>query len=167
MISNSNIIYAYKVFKQEVSQMFRPASMERNKLTEKHFFHLTRGPMTPGLEPREASNRLNIFQSQMDDLWRKYETYKDGEKLFGLPVTSYPELQKIMKDMTLLQKLYQLYNQVLDTIKGFGDIPWNEVDVEAIRSEMEEFQMRSQVLLLHPIAVITVIIVDILSWKTT
>lgn len=98
--------------------------------------------MVAGLEPREASNRLNIFQSQMDDLWRKHETYKDGEKLFGLPVTCYPELQKIMKDMTLLQKLYQLYNDVLDTIKGFGDVPWNEVHVETIRTEMEEFQMR-------------------------
>jgi len=53
------------------------------------------GPMVPGTEPREASDRLFIFQNQFDALFRKYTTYSGGEELFGLPVTEYPELLNI------------------------------------------------------------------------
>ena len=31
--------------------------------------------MVPGIPPREASDRLGIFQARFDELWRKYETY--------------------------------------------------------------------------------------------
>ena len=34
-----------------------------------------RGPMVAGIPPREASDRLSIFQARFDELWRKYETY--------------------------------------------------------------------------------------------
>lgn len=53
--------------------------------------------MVEGIPPREASDRLTIFQAKFDELWRKYETYNGGEELFGLQVTNYPDLQKIKK----------------------------------------------------------------------
>ena len=33
------------------------------------------GPMVPGVAPREASDRLIIFQNRFDTLFRKYNTY--------------------------------------------------------------------------------------------
>lgn len=70
------------------------------------------GPMVAGIAPREASDRLNIFQSNFDDIYRTYLTYSAGEQLFGLPITDYSCLHKIKKELNLLQKLYGLYNQV-------------------------------------------------------
>lgn len=85
------------------------------------------GPTAPGITPREASDRLNLFQTQFDDLWRRYQTYTDGESLFGLTVTAYDELNRIRKELNLLQKLYGLYNTVIDSIDGYNDILWLEV----------------------------------------
>lgn len=31
--------------------------------------------MVAGIAPREASDRLGIFQARFDEIWRKYETY--------------------------------------------------------------------------------------------
>ncbi|XP_010777174.1 dynein heavy chain 5, axonemal-like, partial [Notothenia coriiceps] len=45
-----------------------------------------RGPGTEGLTPAEASDRLQGFQAEFDQLWRKYTTCSGGEELFGLPV---------------------------------------------------------------------------------
>ena len=56
-----------------------------------------RGPMVRGTPPREASDRLTIFQAKFDELWRKFETYSAGEDLFGLQITEYPDLQKIKR----------------------------------------------------------------------
>jgi dynein heavy chain, axonemal len=38
------------------------------------------GPMVAGVPPREASDRLFIFQNQFDSLFRKYVTYTGGEE---------------------------------------------------------------------------------------
>ncbi|XP_014347801.2 dynein axonemal heavy chain 5 [Latimeria chalumnae] len=102
----------------------------------------TDGPMVLGLAPQDASDRLIMFQNRFDNLYRKYVTYTGGEELFGLPVTQYPQLLEIKKQLTLLQKLYNLYNSVIDTVNGYYDILWSEVNIEKINNELLEFQNR-------------------------
>lgn len=85
------------------------------------------GPMQAGLTPREASDRQILFQNRFDGMWRKLQTYQSGEELFGLPMTDYPELSQIRKELNLLQKLYKLYNDVIDRVSSYYDIPWAEV----------------------------------------
>ena len=98
--------------------------------------------MVPGVAPRDASDRLIIFQTRFDTLYRQYVTYTGGEALFGLPVSEYPELLQIRKELNLLQKLYGLYNNVIDTVNGYYDILWSEVDIEKINNELQDFQNR-------------------------
>lgn len=75
-------------------------------------------------------------------MWRKLQTYQSGEELFGLPTTDYPELAQIRKELNLLQKLYKLYNDVIDRVNSYYDIPWGEVNIEEINNELMEFQNR-------------------------
>ena len=100
------------------------------------------GPMVPNINPREASDRLQMFQGNFDSLWRHYITYSGGEELFGLPVTDYPSLHRIKKELNLLQKLYGLYNAVMDSIDGYYDLLWSEVDIGKINNELLDFQNR-------------------------
>ncbi|XP_076449856.1 dynein axonemal heavy chain 5-like isoform X2 [Babylonia areolata] len=102
----------------------------------------TTGPMVPGVPPREASDRLIIYQNTFDTLLRKFQTYTGGEELFGLQVTEYPRLMQIKKELNLLQKLYGLYNNVIDTVTGYYDILWQDVNIEKINTELQEFQNR-------------------------
>ncbi|KAL3284032.1 hypothetical protein HHI36_018202 [Cryptolaemus montrouzieri] len=101
-----------------------------------------KGPMVPGLEAREASDRVLVFQDRFDELWRKFEMYSSGEKLFGLEVKDYPVLHKRKKEFNLLNKLYGLYLQVNKSIDGYYDILWADVDTEIIIAELAEFQNR-------------------------
>jgi len=96
--------------------------------------------MVPGLAPREASDRLNVSQLHFDDLWRRYQTLSGGEELFGMEVTDYPELQRIRKELNLLQKLYQLYNGVLERVHSYNDIPWIDISIDKINTELVDFQ---------------------------
>ncbi|XP_012498101.1 PREDICTED: dynein heavy chain 5, axonemal [Propithecus coquereli] len=114
-------------------------------LQDCHQFYLDydlNGPMASGLKPQEASDRLIMFQNQFDNIYRKYITYTGGEELFGLPVTQYPQLLEIKKQLNLLQKIYTLYNSVIETVNSYYDILWSEVNVEKINSELLEFQNR-------------------------
>jgi dynein heavy chain len=98
------------------------------------------GPTIPCLTPRESSDRQILFQSTVENLYKKYETYHGGEALFGLPVTDFPQLEKIKKDLTLLQRLYSLYNKVLDTVAGYFDIAWVDINIDKINQELSDFQ---------------------------
>ncbi|XP_064014378.1 dynein axonemal heavy chain 8 [Pogoniulus pusillus] len=100
----------------------------------------TEGPMVPSIPPQEASNRLQIFQANFDELWRKFITYSSGEQLFGLPVTDYEVLHKVKKELGLLQKLYGLYDNVINSIDGYNDILWTDIDIEKINAELLDFQ---------------------------
>ncbi|CAF4689351.1 unnamed protein product, partial [Rotaria sp. Silwood2] len=46
------------------------------------------------------------------------------------------------KELGLLQKLYGLYNIVIDTINGYYDIAWVDVDIEKINNDLLDFQNR-------------------------
>ncbi|KAK4886462.1 hypothetical protein RN001_002733 [Aquatica leii] len=98
------------------------------------------GPMVPDLPAKEASDRVTIFQSRFDDLWAKFEKYSSGEALFGLEVNDYPVLQKRKKEFNLLNRLYGLYLQVNNTIDGYFDLLWTDVDTEIIINELTDFQ---------------------------
>ena len=39
-------------------------------------------------------------------------------------------------------QLYGLYNDVIDTVHGYYDILWVEVDIEKINLELQDFQNR-------------------------
>ncbi|KAI3387946.1 hypothetical protein SNEBB_000651 [Seison nebaliae] len=99
-----------------------------------------RGPNVVGIAPREASDRLSIYQNIFDQLYRRYVTNNGGEILFGLPVTPYPELLQIKKELNLLHKLYSLYDKVLDTVKEYYELLWIDVDIGKINGELLEFQ---------------------------
>lgn len=62
--------------------------------------------------------------------------------MFGLPVTQHPQLLEIRKQLTLLQKLYGLYNNVIETVNGYYDILWADIHIEKINNELLDFQTR-------------------------
>ena len=101
-----------------------------------------KGPMVEGIAPSEASDRLAVFKTRFDELWKRYVTYSGGEELFGLAQTEYVELQNIKKELNLLQKLYMLFNDVIKGVSGFYDIKWLDVDTESINAELGNFSNR-------------------------
>jgi dynein heavy chain len=98
--------------------------------------------MIQGLSPREASDRLLLFQNRFNALWRRLTSYEGGAELFGLMMPDVPELNRIRKELNLLQKLYRLYNDVIDRVAAYHDISWNSVNIEDINNELIEFQNR-------------------------
>lgn len=55
---------------------------------------------------------------------------------------TFSELNKIKKELNLLQRLYKLYNDVIDSVNNYHNIPWAEVNIEDINNELLEFQNR-------------------------
>ncbi|CAH8603615.1 unnamed protein product [Dicrocoelium dendriticum] len=102
----------------------------------------TMGPMVSGISPREASDRLFIFQNRFDYLYRSFTTCVAGEELFGLPKTEDPRIHQVMKELSLLQKLYNLYDTVLNKTASYNDYTWAEANIDAMSTELQDLQSR-------------------------
>jgi dynein heavy chain len=85
------------------------------------------GPMTPGLTPSEASEKLKSFQHQFDNFQKRWRTYSGGQELFGLEKTKLPELDELDRQLKNLNRLYTLYNEVNTYTRSIRDLLWAEV----------------------------------------
>lgn len=97
--------------------------------------------MVPGIEPKEALNRLRMFSEEYQVRKRKYDSYHAGETLFGLPNQAYPALDDTRKEIELLDKLYNLYSKVKETIGRWREIQWTEIqqEIEKMTETIEGF----------------------------
>lgn len=59
-----------------------------------------------------------------------------------VPLAEYPDLHRIKRELSLLSKLYGLYNSVIDSVNGYYDIQWADLNIEKINSELQDFQNR-------------------------
>ncbi|XP_055935203.1 dynein axonemal heavy chain 8-like isoform X2 [Argiope bruennichi] len=100
------------------------------------------GPMVAGITPEEASKRVDMFADRLDKLYSRYESYRNGEELFALPISEYPTLTQTKKDMVLLQKLFALFNQVMKKITSYYELSWKDVDVQVMTDELTDFQTK-------------------------
>eukprot|EP00762_Andalucia_godoyi_P000483 ANDGO_03248.mRNA.1 Dynein gamma chain len=104
------------------------------------------GPNVPGIKPHEAMERLNKYKRLFEEKERKFETYAVGEELFGLPHEEYPQLQKVKKELSLLDKLYTLFIKVVERVNSYAEILFEDLDFQAITTEIEGFQKQSKTL---------------------
>ena len=100
------------------------------------------GPMIEGLSAQEANERLTHFELYFNDLWKRYETMKSGENLFGLDISQYQHLQTIKKQLNYLKRLYGLYNNVLKSMDAYYSTNWKDLRIDQINNEMQEYQSR-------------------------
>ena len=66
------------------------------------------GPGVPGVDPEVALDRLRFAKDHFAQCVRKYEMAHNGEELFALPFSEYPELAQTEKDIKLFDQLSDL-----------------------------------------------------------
>eukprot|EP00965_Chrysotila_dentata_P070237 2319964-Pleurochrysis_carterae.AAC.2 len=85
------------------------------------------GPGVPDLAPAEAVERLRAYQRLHEAREAKLRHFSAGEELFGLPVTKFPDLRRIGRELELLDRLYTLYTTVTTTVAEYHAMRWSDV----------------------------------------
>jgi len=102
------------------------------------------GPMQEGLSPMDAVEKLRSFQDGYGMRERKLETFNAGEELFALRKSAFPALVKTKKEISLLDLLYTLYLDVIDTLDGYRNILWVDLNdqLDAMVEATNAFDLR-------------------------
>jgi dynein heavy chain len=106
--------------------------------------YVANGPMVRGIEPNIAMERLKKYKASYEIAERKFKLYSGGEDLFALRKTDYPDLTKTKKELGLLDQLYGLYGDVIQTIEEWKTILWTNVasNMDAMGEKIDSLEGR-------------------------
>jgi dynein heavy chain len=65
-----------------------------------------------------------------------------AQKLFDLPITSYPELLEVETELRNLAQIYELHTDFNSAVKASSSMLWAELDITRLVNSTEEFSGR-------------------------
>jgi len=102
------------------------------------------GPVSVGISPMEAVEKLAIFKESLSMRERKVEMYNAGEELFALRLSEFPDIKKTKNEVNLLDLLYTLYIDVIETLDSYRVVNWLDLSeqLESMVEVTNGFDMR-------------------------
>eukprot|EP00736_Rhodelphis_marinus_P009344 Rmarinus@m.3249 len=101
-----------------------------------------KGPGTAGIDMDEGVRLVEKYMRDLGAKGRMREQLVLAEKLFDLPITSYPELVDVEQELKGVAKVYQLYTDQKDAINGWAATLFSELDVTVLNKGVDQFATR-------------------------
>jgi dynein heavy chain len=101
------------------------------------------GPMFSYITPDEGIVRMKKFQKLYEAKAKKIATFQQGEELFGLPKTTYPQFEVARGDLALMSSLYSLYTSCMQSVNGYLNMSMQKLSV-TLTSIAEDIQGASK-----------------------
>jgi dynein heavy chain len=121
---NSDVIKMQDQFKHDlllkVKLMHVDASHFRSEFVAK-------GPLSSNVSLFDGYKLMLHYRQLYSTIDAKREALSHGERLFGFPVTSYPDLDQTLSELDLLQSLYSVALKVKDAQIDFQSLRWADV----------------------------------------
>lgn len=100
------------------------------------------GPGAPGINMEEGLERLEQYTVMIAEHQKRREELALAQKLFNMPIQSYPELSDVEQTLKKLQAIFDLYKEQRDTKDGWSGTLWSELDSAVLEKGMEGFAVR-------------------------
>ncbi|KAI5704390.1 hypothetical protein M8J75_004799 [Diaphorina citri] len=130
-----------------VQDKFQKSITERSKQFEEKVEKFEKefaeqGPLDPKITQDVACTRFYSMKNKLKKLYDEYQDLLDAQKMFGLPIKEYPTLSEKQEQFLILEKLYGLYQQIMNSMEEYYKVPWTDVDVEKIKAEILDYQAK-------------------------
>jgi len=97
------------------------------------------GPGASNVELEDGAELMKKYDIDIKGFLKRREELVKAQTLFNLPVTSYPDLIQLEKDLKLLQQVYRVYIDHTAMVNDFSNAMWTKVDIAALTKGAEEF----------------------------
>ncbi len=126
-------------FAESTKQQVKDFKLELKKLKEEF---ITSGP---GVVNSDLEQGLELLKNVKDAAAKHFATRENlvkAEKLFNLTISNYSELFEVDSDIKELEKIYDLYVDVRETIVSWSKALWIHLDIASLTKGMELFVTR-------------------------
>ncbi|XP_053336632.1 dynein axonemal heavy chain 10 [Clarias gariepinus] len=97
------------------------------------------GPGAVGDNMEKGLAVMNAYEADLAKIDAGRQELVNAEKLFDLPITSYPELLKIQQDMRGLRRIYQIYEEQKAAKAKWSQTLWVDLDIQLLQDGIDGF----------------------------
>ncbi|CAH1801914.1 unnamed protein product [Owenia fusiformis] len=101
-------------------------------------FHME-GPGAVGKDLDKGVQLMKKFQDELSKYEADRNELANAEKLFDLPITMYPELLKVQKEMKGLEQIYDLYEEQKKARETWAETLWANLNIQQLQEGIETF----------------------------
>ncbi|XP_031792253.1 dynein heavy chain 10, axonemal isoform X1 [Piliocolobus tephrosceles] len=135
-----NVEHALGDIKRTFTEITRGEIMNYRAQTEdfaKRFY--SEGPGSVGDDLDKGVELLGVFERELARHEKSRQELANAEKLFDLPITMYPELLKVQKEMSGLRMIYELYEGLKVAKEEWSQTLWINLNVQILQEGIEGF----------------------------
>ncbi|XP_052023863.1 dynein axonemal heavy chain 10 [Apodemus sylvaticus] len=135
-----NVEHALGGIKRTFTEITRSEIMNyRSQLDEFARRFYSEGPGAVGEDLDKGSELLGSFEKELAKHEKNRQELANAEKLFDLPITMYPELIKVQKEMGGLRMIYDLYDSLKIAKEEWSQTLWINLNVQYLQEGIEGF----------------------------
>ncbi|XP_072163343.1 dynein axonemal heavy chain 10-like [Diadema setosum] len=97
------------------------------------------GPGAVGNDLDKGLELLESYKKELAHYERDRQELANAEKLFDLPITMYPELLQVQKEMSGLEKVYEIYKQQKAAREEWAQTLWANLNVNHLVDGIENY----------------------------
>ncbi|XP_027269695.1 dynein heavy chain 10, axonemal isoform X2 [Cricetulus griseus] len=135
-----NVEHALGGIKRTFTEITRSEIMNyRTQLDEFARRFYREGPGAVGEDLDKGMELLGSFEKELAKHEKNRQELANAEKLFDLPITMYPELIKVQKEMTGLRMIYNLYESLKVSKEEWSQTLWINLNVQYLQEGIDGF----------------------------
>ncbi|XP_076453104.1 dynein axonemal heavy chain 10-like [Babylonia areolata] len=97
------------------------------------------GPGAVGGDLDKGVELMKKYQEEVAELEAQRQELTNAEKLFELPITMYPELLKVQKEMKGLEQIYEIYIEQKSAREQWSETLWANLNIQLLQDGIEGF----------------------------
>ncbi|KAL5017096.1 hypothetical protein ScPMuIL_006685 [Solemya velum] len=133
---DASLVVVKKKFTEITMEQIKTFKHDLEEFSEK--FHLE-GPGAVGSDLDKGLQLLKKYREDTTALEASRQELANAEKLFDLPITLYPNLLEIQKQMKGIEMIYQLYEEQMVAREGWSETLWSNLNVQILQDGIEGF----------------------------
>ncbi|XP_045152663.1 dynein axonemal heavy chain 10 [Echinops telfairi] len=99
----------------------------------------TEGPGSVGEDLDRGMELLGSFGKELTKHEKNRQELANAEKLFDLPITMYPELLQVQKEMSGLKMIYELYGELKVAKEEWSQTLWINLNIQFLQEGVDSF----------------------------
>ena len=100
------------------------------------------GPGTVGSDLDKGVELVASMLQEMEKFESERQELANAEKLFGLPITMYPQLQDMQKELSGMEKVFELYEAQKTAREEWSNTLWANLDIQQLTDGIDEYMRR-------------------------
>ncbi|KAJ8284497.1 hypothetical protein COCON_G00033470 [Conger conger] len=125
-----------KTFTEITKSQINEYKEEASAFAEK--FNLS-GPGAVGDDLERGMSLMAMFEAEVTRIESGRQELANAEKLFGLPITMYPELVRVQQEMSCLRQIYEIYKTQKVAKAEWSQTLWANLDIQVLQEGIEGF----------------------------